>query len=1329
MTNINNYLSVFGSYSFKSIDTTDSPYTVVDKDGIISIDTSAGIVTVNLPLISTSGLKTYTILDSTGDSNTNNITLNASGGDTINQSSTVTLVNAFNSMTIQNDEVNQWVIIGESLNLVQAPSIIGPNIYLEGTNGVATAVQIIASNTLGGIQITPGATGSGTDFTTGIFRFTSVSSSTGDAIIPVTSIIHEATSDGPGGGPGVQNMLTLADGQEGQKLHILYVVEGHTDDDILIVPTNPRGFTNLNLIEVGDTVEVLFQDSAWNVVGGFNTIVGAPTLSGPTVFIEGTSGVFNAVHITASNAAGGMILDSGTGGFDLDTTGSFALDADGQICLTSTQAAADAICIYATNTVGGIQLRAGTTGDIDFNRGALLLSSTLAVTSTGITAAIGLNDIIVEITTTTAADLLSIPDGTDGQILHLLYKAEGAPGDRVTITPDSPFDFTDIIFADLGDTMILHYRTEGWYIIGGNVIGAFGGVTGPGASTDDAIVRWDGVTGTFVQNSVAILSDSGALSGLIALDTSGGTGQMLLQTTQAAITAIKLNATAGGIDMDAAALFDVDIAGGQVSLTSKDNLASAISLITNTGTIETMVFTNTQGTATNAIDINALAGGIDVNASTVVNITAGTNMTLQAGIAGDIDLAQGSILLSSTLSLTGVDPGPVAIGLDDMVVEITTIAVTIGDVNLFTLANGTDGQMLKIVYIAESAGVETALITPVSSPGYTDITLSALGDTTELLYRSTGGWYITGGNVLAAGGGVTGPGASTDNALVRWNGATGTLIKNSMAILDDSGHLSGLTELDIIHTATESDDHTVELDVFVGTFGDVKAISVAYNAGTIIAGIDEEVIFLNIDESATTGGRIVGLEIVATAEGVAEIDGIECGINVNPILQESGVFGDADIILDIAANVTTELSNGGAGNIAVFTNDNETMTIGNAIKFSEMEFILDTVSSNPGIAPDFEYSTGVGTWATFSPGDGTNGMRNTGVVIWELTDIPGWLVGTGSNFLIRITRTRNSIGTTPIMDLVQISDTTIYSWNKDGDVSIRNIILNGITSGAVTIGTAAVAGTWTFTVPTDNGNAGEFLQTNGSGVSNWEVPLYPPKHLEGLIVADATAATKTISAGSCLSEDGTFNIISAGVLTPNVSTSGPTANGRDTADAELANNWYYIYVIADSTEVNPVASLLSSSSTSPTFPAGYNKKRIIGAVRNDGSSDFYDYYTQSTGKDRLYLWKESAATLQVLANGTATTWTNVDLSEFVPTISTQLYMQATHEGSSDVTPDFVSFRTDGSSVDGVYRVYAGATWGSGIFHIETSSVGIIEYQNNGSGDDTNVYAVGFTLSL
>lgn len=48
--------------------------------------------------------------------------------------------------------------------------------------------------------------------------------------------------------------------------------------------------------------------------------------------------------------------------------------------------------------------------------------------------------------------------------------------------------------------------------------------------------------------------------------------------------------------------------------------------------------------------------------------------------------------------------------------------------------------------------------------------------------------------------------------------------------------------------------------------------------------------------------------------------------------------------------------------------------------------------------------------------------------------------------------------------------------------------LTGATSGTISIQGASASGTYTITLPTTDGNSGEFLQTNGSGVLTWATP-------------------------------------------------------------------------------------------------------------------------------------------------------------------------------------------------------------------------------------------------
>lgn len=67
------------TYTLTAIDNTDSPYTVLSADQYISVDCSAGVVSVLLPNAPTTG-RSYTVKDSTGSAATYNITVTTVGG-------------------------------------------------------------------------------------------------------------------------------------------------------------------------------------------------------------------------------------------------------------------------------------------------------------------------------------------------------------------------------------------------------------------------------------------------------------------------------------------------------------------------------------------------------------------------------------------------------------------------------------------------------------------------------------------------------------------------------------------------------------------------------------------------------------------------------------------------------------------------------------------------------------------------------------------------------------------------------------------------------------------------------------------------------------------------------------------------------------------------------------------------------------------------------------------------------------------------------------------------------------------------------------------------
>ncbi len=85
--------------------------------------------------------------------------------------------------------------------------------------------------------------------------------------------------------------------------------------------------------------------------------------------------------------------------------------------------------------------------------------------------------------------------------------------------------------------------------------------------------------------------------------------------------------------------------------------------------------------------------------------------------------------------------------------------------------------------------------------------------------------------------------------------------------------------------------------------------------------------------------------------------------------------------------------------------------------------------------------------------------------------------------------------------------------------------------------------------------------------------------------------------------------------TTNVAITSSGANGLD-AGSEANNTWYYVWLIKHGTN-GTVAALLSTSPTSPTLPSGYTHKRLVFAVRNDGSSNFIQGRCRQWGGGQL----------------------------------------------------------------------------------------------------------------
>jgi hypothetical protein len=217
-------------------------------------------------------------------------------------------------------------------------------------------------------------------------------------------------------------------------------------------------------------------------------------------------------------------------------------------------------------------------------------------------------------------------------------------------------------------------------------------------------------------NAIKLHADAGANQQITVLNDAG--------TNEAAIA---LTSTAGGVDIDAAAAKNVDISGGQVLVSSKDNAASAIALTANVGTTETIVVTNTKGTAAGAISLVATAGGVlidqdsatkkvhvDSEGAVDVDAVKGITITNAAGAAGDDITIENTNAENASVIITaagnGTGDGAIQVTTTNAAGEITITSAHTAGRALHIDANANAGSIVDI-----DAGILDIDVTGVAS--------------------------------------------------------------------------------------------------------------------------------------------------------------------------------------------------------------------------------------------------------------------------------------------------------------------------------------------------------------------------------------------------------------------------------------------------------------------------------------------------------------------------------------------------------------------------------------------------------------------------------------
>jgi hypothetical protein len=565
-----------------------------------------------------------------------------------------------------------------------------------------------------------------------------------------------------------------------------------------------------------------------------------------------------------------------------------------------------------------------------------------------------------------------------------------------------------------------------------------------------------------------------------------------------------------------------------------------------------------------------------------------------------------------------------------------------------------------------------------------------------LIDSTAGGVQIdtaTGCNVASGGFNVAGnPGIACNtapvvtNSIVKFSGTTGALASESGVIIDGSDNITNVLNLDVIGQITTGSN------IVIDTSDSVRNTKYGFQSGDATSSGSDSV-YIGDDAGLlyTTSSNLVIIGSGASALAAGNNNTIVGAFSANS-LTGSGMTCVGALSME---NCSSNINSTAIGNVCLrqSTGSNNTAlgaASGNAV-----------LSGTDNLLLGFE-----------------SGINYTGTESNNICLMNDGVIATSAQILI---------GNATDHDFVQIPK----------ELRIEE------DSGSNFVGLKAptLSANYDMTLPLANPPTDEYQGlVNRNGILEWvnsDTMPYPRGHIEDYRLAFTSVNLFAINAGDARDSTNVFNL-NRSLRAMSMTVSG--VGGIQASDfPQSASTWYNVFIIGDTSGSNVTEAIMLEAASGNPVVTGYDVFRRVGAVRNNSSSDLYEWGDpDAISHDRLILWQEPETVLELLTDGAATTWTNLDISDLVPPSSRVGYINTNH--SAGTTEDFASFRTAGlgggtSPVTNpkAHRCFGGSSTGgansSTCFFINTDNTQNIEYGNSSAGEDTDVWVLGYIDNL